>query len=88
MATDARAPAQVCPGGEEERPAPLGRKMSVRRRLESALRVVRTVLGAPDYQRYLEHVRERHPGEPPLTCEEFHLERLSARYTRPGSRCC
>lgn len=50
--------------------------------------VVRTIVGVPDYDRYVAHVRARHPGCPPMTREEFLRERISARYERPGSRCC
>ncbi len=50
--------------------------------------VTRTVLGAPDYARYVEHVRERHPGREPLTREAFARDALERRYNRPGSRCC
>ena len=50
--------------------------------------VVRRVIGVPDYERYLFHMRQRHPGCVPLSRERFLAERLEARYERPGSRCC
>lgn len=51
-------------------------------------RVLRAILGVPDYERYVEHCRVHHPGTAPLTPEEFSLELLERRYSRPGSRCC
>ena len=48
--------------------------------------VVRRVIGVPDYERYLAHMRERHPGSVPLTRERFLAERLQAKDERPGSR--
>jgi uncharacterized short protein YbdD (DUF466 family) len=54
-------------------------------RLASALR---RVLGAPDYEGYLAHMRARHPGREPLSREEFARDALARRYDRPGSRCC
>ena len=51
-------------------------------------RVLHQVIGAPDYERYVAHVRECHPEREPMTREEFARERLEARYSRPGSRCC
>ena len=51
-------------------------------------RILRLVLGAPDYERYVAHVRDSHPGCGPLSRAEFERERLEARYARPGSRCC
>jgi len=48
----------------------------------------RTVIGAPDYARYLRHVRERHPDQTPLSREAFARDALARRYDRPGSRCC
>jgi uncharacterized short protein YbdD (DUF466 family) len=51
-------------------------------------RALRLMLGAPDYERYLDHVRVAHPGCDPMSQSQFERERLEARYTRPGSRCC
>ncbi len=56
--------------------------------LARAAHVMRRVIGAPDYDRYLAHVRECHPDQKPLSKAEFERERLEARYSRPGSRCC
>ena len=50
--------------------------------------VVRSVVGAPDYERYVAHVRARHPGVEPLGWAEFYRARLEERYSRPGSKCC
>ena len=53
-----------------------------------AATVVRCVIGAPDYERYLAHVAQRHPGCVPLTRDEFARDVLARRYDQPGSRCC
>ena len=50
--------------------------------------VLRTIIGVPDYQRYLRHMGTQHPGCPVKSPAEFARERLDARYSRPGSRCC
>jgi uncharacterized short protein YbdD (DUF466 family) len=50
--------------------------------------IVRRVIGAPDYERYLAHMRARHPECAPLSREQFITAQLSAKYERPGSRCC
>ena len=50
--------------------------------------VLRIVIGAPDYERYLAHVAHRHPGSVPLSRDEFARDALARRYDRPGSRCC
>lgn len=63
--------------------------MTALRRLVAALaRAVAAIVGAPDYERYLEHVRRRHPGAAPLSRGELLLARQRARLERPGSRCC
>lgn len=46
------------------------------------------MIGVPDYERYLAHVATQHPGETPLSRDEFAKRRLEDRYARPGSRCC
>jgi uncharacterized short protein YbdD (DUF466 family) len=50
--------------------------------------VVRRIIGAPDYERYLAHVAHRHPDCVPLSPDAFARDALSRRYDRPGSRCC
>ncbi len=51
-------------------------------------RVLRAVVGAPDYERYVAHCRSQGAGAPALDRAAFERERLAARYDRPGSRCC
>jgi uncharacterized short protein YbdD (DUF466 family) len=58
---------------------------SLFKRVKSTLR---TIIGAPNYAAYVKHVQEHHPGVTPLTEREFLDERLTARYSTPGSRCC
>jgi uncharacterized short protein YbdD (DUF466 family) len=50
--------------------------------------VLRRVVGAPDYQSYVTHLRGSHPGAEPLGWDEFYRARLEERYNRPGARCC
>ncbi|MFI5230299.1 MAG: YbdD/YjiX family protein [Gemmatimonadales bacterium] len=59
-----------------------------RRPLERAAAVVRRVIGVPDYERYVEHMRAHHPSEQPLTHDAFMRQRLDDRYSKPGARCC
>ena len=56
--------------------------------LQRAARVVRTIVGAPDYERYVAHMREHHPACEVVSRDEFMRQRLENRYSRPGSRCC
>lgn len=56
--------------------------------LSRILRTTRTIVGVPNYAVYLEHMAEHHPECRPLDEKEFVQERLDARYSRPGSRCC
>jgi uncharacterized short protein YbdD (DUF466 family) len=55
---------------------------------QRAAAVVRRVVGVPDYDRYLAHVQECHPGTAPMTQQEFEQSRLEDKYSRPGQRCC
>jgi uncharacterized short protein YbdD (DUF466 family) len=59
-----------------------------RARVERAACVVRRVIGVPDYDAYVAHVRAHHPDTEPLPREEFVRQRLLDRYSRPGNRCC
>jgi len=50
--------------------------------------VCRTIIGVPDYDRYVRHMQAHHPDAPLLSRVDFTRERLESRYSRPGSRCC
>jgi len=49
---------------------------------------VRAVLGVPDYERYLTHMRTAHPGDRVMTETEYRVTRMNDRYNRTGSKCC
>jgi uncharacterized short protein YbdD (DUF466 family) len=51
-------------------------------------RTLRAILGVPDYDRYIEHCRSRHPDAQPMTRDQFAKDLLERKYSRPGSRCC
>jgi uncharacterized short protein YbdD (DUF466 family) len=59
--------------------------MSVLRKIRA---VLRTIIGAPDYDRYLAHMRQAHPDVMPLSLQAFAAERMARRYDQPGGRCC
>ncbi len=46
------------------------------------------VLGVPDYDAYVRHLAAAHPDSMPVSRADFVNERLIARYSRPGARCC
>lgn len=56
--------------------------------LARAAAIVRRIIGAPDYDHYLAHMRERHPESTPLSREGFMKTQLDARFSKPGARCC
>lgn len=66
-------------------PAGAGEVPGVARRVAA---VIRRIIGVPDYEVYVAHVRSHHPGQEPLSERDFLREQLTARYSRPGSRCC
>ncbi len=60
----------------------------VTRALTRAAAVLRQVLGAPDYQRYVAHARRCHPRATLVSQGEFYRTRLEERYNKPGAKCC
>jgi uncharacterized short protein YbdD (DUF466 family) len=46
------------------------------------------VFGVPDYDAYLRHMRERHPGVLPLGQKDFAARWIDRRYDGMRSRCC
>jgi uncharacterized short protein YbdD (DUF466 family) len=55
------------------------------------LRLVQTArlcCGVPDYDTYVAHLRQHHPGRAIPGYAEFFRERQIARYKGTGGRCC
>jgi uncharacterized short protein YbdD (DUF466 family) len=53
-----------------------------------AVRTARLAIGVPDYDTYVAHRKENHPGEAFMSYREFWNERQAARYGKGRSRCC
>lgn len=53
-----------------------------------AVQTARLLIGVPDYDTYVQHMRLRHPERPVMNYTEFFNERMQARYRRGGGRCC
>ncbi len=56
--------------------------------MAAVARVIRQIIGVPDYERYIAHLSAAHPGCEPISRDAFMRERLEARYNQPGSKCC
>ena len=61
---------------------------STRDRVERVAKVVRRIIGVPDYDTYVAHVRAHHPEAAPMCRKDFERVRMNDRYSRPGARCC
>lgn len=53
-----------------------------------AVRTARLLIGVPDYDTYVQHMRLNHPDRPVMSYAEFFDERMRARYRGGGGRCC
>jgi uncharacterized short protein YbdD (DUF466 family) len=60
----------------------------VQERLRDCLSDFRRIVGMPDYQEYLRHLRLVHPGWPIPSEREFFQLYLQTRYGNGLSRCC
>ena len=54
----------------------------------AAARVARLAIGIPDYEVYVAHMQEHHPGASPMDRGAFVRERMQARYGQGRARCC
>jgi uncharacterized short protein YbdD (DUF466 family) len=52
------------------------------------VQTARLLIGVPDYDTYVQHMRLHHPQRPVMSYEEFFNERMRARYRGGGGRCC
>ncbi|GKX53578.1 YbdD/YjiX family protein [Budvicia aquatica] len=48
----------------------------------------RLMVGVPDYDNYVQHMRLTHPDQEAMTYEEFFRERQEARYGGGNGPCC
>ncbi|MXN76333.1 putative selenoprotein [Burkholderia sp. 4701] len=49
---------------------------------------LRLMVGVPDYDTYVAHMRDTHPDREPMTYEAFFRERQNARYGSGAGKCC
>ena len=54
----------------------------------AVVQTARLIVGVPDYDLYLAHMRRTHPDVAPMSREAFFADRIEARYGRGSSRCC
>ena len=59
-------------------------------RLRQLRKALKTVIGAPNYEAYLDHRRAVHPGEPVMSEGEFFRYAIDRRFNKRGGgmRCC
>jgi len=57
-------------------------------RWQAIRRALRQMFGIPDFDRYREHMRTKHPGAPLLSEREFHAMAIDRRYGAARPRCC
>ena len=57
--------------------------------MKQAGSAIKTIFSMPDYQKYLQHHAIAHPGQKPMTEEEYYLYALKNRYESGSvNRCC
>ena len=77
------------PGCSRARGARAGGPSMTAATLYSGVRwYLREVSGESAYDRYVEHRRREHPGEPVMSRRDFERRRQDAREARPQARCC
>ena len=62
--------------------------MDTRSGWKTAVRFGRSLIGVPDYDTQVAHLRAHHPERPVPSYAEFFRERQEARYRGGGGRCC
>ena len=71
-------------GSSTQAPTQIG----LRARSRHLCSACRQVFGMLDYERYLAHAAERHPGVPLLTRSDFFVQAIERKYGKGGARCC
>jgi len=65
-----------------------GERAGLRSGVRALGAVLRQIFGMPDYDGYLEHRRQAHPGEPVMSRAEYFADHLEWRYRGGAPRCC
>ena len=76
------------PAAEGDRAAPDAPAGRLRHGMAALRQACRQIVGIPDYERYLAHMAEHHPGEPVLPREEYFARAIDRKYGSSGPRCC
>jgi len=63
-------------------------KVAFRKMWSGCSAAARRIIGIPDYDTYVDHLRTRHPDRPIPSRTAFFDERQRARYSSGGGRCC
>lgn len=48
----------------------------------------RLMVGMPEYSTYVDHMKNKHPGQPVMSYQAFFRERQEARFGGKIGRCC
>jgi len=62
--------------------------VTVRRAFGAVRWYLREVSGESAYDRYVEHMRREHPGEPVMSRRDFERRRADERELTPPAPCC
>jgi uncharacterized short protein YbdD (DUF466 family) len=57
-------------------------------RAQGIRQICRQLFGIPDYERYLAHAAEHHPGAPVLSRRDYCAQAIERKYGKSGPRCC
>ena len=57
-------------------------------RVRGIRQICRQMFGIPDYERYLAHAAEHHPGAPLQSRRDFCAQAIERKYGKSGPRCC
>ena len=64
------------------------RRLRLLERARALRKAYLQVFGIPDYERYLAHAAEHHPGAPVLSRRDFCAQAIERKYGKSGPRCC
>lgn len=62
--------------------------MTVREAVRNVTWYLKEVSGESDYDRWVAHRREHHPGDPVMPRRDYESRRMDERDSNPRARCC
>lgn len=63
--------------------------MRISKKIQRLIASIHTIIGAPNYEQYVNHMKTHHPNQPILKKGDFYQQMIDRKYnSKTANRCC